>query len=107
MRETKDANKKLPHPEERPQGGSRHSRRRLAAAPHGKGTQDASATRLYPAMTAPRRLIVGISGASGVVYGLRPVQALRATDIQTHLVVTQPAQMTLAYHDARELADVP
>ena len=45
-------------------------------------------------MTAPRRLIVGISGASGTVYGLRLLELLRGTDIETHLVVTRAADVT-------------
>jgi flavin prenyltransferase len=57
-------------------------------------------------MTAPRRLIVGISGASGVVYGVRLLEVLRATDIETHLVVSKSAEMTLAYETERKLADL-
>ncbi len=44
-----------------------------------------------------RRLIVGISGATGIVYGVRLLEALRETDIETHLVVTRPGLMTLNY----------
>jgi flavin prenyltransferase len=42
-----------------------------------------------------RRLIVGITGASGVVYGVRLLRALRALNIETHAIVTQPAEVTL------------
>lgn len=42
-----------------------------------------------------RRLIVGISGATGVVYGVRLLEVLRSTDIETHLVITRPAVRTL------------
>ncbi len=45
----------------------------------------------------PRRLIVGISGASGVVYGARLLQVLRDQDIETHLVLTRSAALTIAY----------
>jgi 4-hydroxy-3-polyprenylbenzoate decarboxylase len=45
----------------------------------------------------PRRLVVAITGASGVVYGVRMLEMLRATDIETHLVVSKAAEMTLAY----------
>ena len=45
-------------------------------------------------MTPPRRLIVGISGASGAVYGLRLLELLRGTGIETHLVVTRAADVT-------------
>lgn len=44
-----------------------------------------------------RRLVVGITGATGVVYGVRLLQALRATDVETHLVVTRPAVRTLRF----------
>ena len=56
------------------------------------------------------RLIVGISGASGTVYGVRILEMLRQTDIETHLVMSKSAEMTLAYEtnlkakDVRELA---
>jgi flavin prenyltransferase len=57
-------------------------------------------------MTAPRRLVIGISGASGVVYGVRLLEVLRPTDIETHLVVSKSAEMTLAYETGRKLADL-
>jgi len=47
--------------------------------------------------TPPRRLIIGISGASGTVYGIRMLEILRGTDIETHLVMSKSAEMTLAY----------
>ena len=43
----------------------------------------------------PRRLIVGISGASGIVYGVRILQALQHSDIETHLVMSDSARLTL------------
>src|SRR5260370_17796348 len=57
-------------------------------------------------MTARRRLVVGISGASGVVYGVRLLEALHGSDIETHLVITKSAEMTLAYETDRKLADL-
>ena len=44
----------------------------------------------------PRRLIVGISGASGIVYGGRILQVLHHSDIETHLVMSDSARMTLS-----------
>jgi 4-hydroxy-3-polyprenylbenzoate decarboxylase len=44
-----------------------------------------------------KRLIVGISGASGAIYGVRALEALRKAGIETHLVMTKTAAMTLAY----------
>jgi flavin prenyltransferase len=58
------------------------------------------------------RLIVGISGASGAVYGVRLLEMLRAAEIETHLVMSKSAEMTLAYEtdlkpkDVRALASV-
>ena len=47
--------------------------------------------------TSPkRRLIVGISGASGIVYGVRLLQVLQHSDVETHLVMSDSARMTLA-----------
>ena len=36
----------------------------------------------------PRRLIVGITGASGAIYGVRLLELLRTTDIETHLILS-------------------
>jgi 4-hydroxy-3-polyprenylbenzoate decarboxylase len=47
--------------------------------------------------TEPRRLVVGISGASGVIYGVRMLELLRDTDVETHLVMSKAAELTLAY----------
>ena len=60
---------------------------------------------------APQRLIVGISGASGVTYGVRLLKLLRETDVETHLVVTRSAELTFTHEtdmsgrDVRALAD--
>ena len=44
-----------------------------------------------------RRLVVGISGASGVVYGVRLLQLLRNAGVETHLVMSKTAEITFAY----------
>jgi 4-hydroxy-3-polyprenylbenzoate decarboxylase len=60
----------------------------------------------------PKRLIVGIAGASGTIYGVRMLEVLRKTDIESHLVMSKSAEMTLVYEtdykpkDVRALADV-
>lgn len=44
-----------------------------------------------------KRLIVGISGASGAIYGVRLLQVLRdVADVETHLVMSQAARQTLS-----------
>jgi 4-hydroxy-3-polyprenylbenzoate decarboxylase len=45
----------------------------------------------------PEKLVVGLSGASGVAYGIRLLEALRELRIESHLVMTKPARMTIAY----------
>ncbi|MBB5158855.1 UbiX family flavin prenyltransferase [Saccharopolyspora phatthalungensis] len=52
------------------------------------------------------RLVVGISGASGVVYGVRLLELLRDTPVETHLVVSKAARMTLAYETDLSFAAV-
>jgi len=54
----------------------------------------------------PRRLIVGISGASGVVYGVRMLEVLRAAGIETHLVMSRAAELTLVYETDMKPKDV-
>jgi len=44
----------------------------------------------------PRRIIVGLSGASGIIYGIRLLQVLRELgQVETHLIVTRSAGITL------------
>ncbi len=43
------------------------------------------------------RLVVGISGASGVIYGVRLLQELKKKNIETHLVITQAAEKILEH----------
>src|SRR5262245_2339899 len=60
----------------------------------------------------PRRLVVGISGASGTIYGVRLLELLKGTDIETHLIMSKSAEMTLVYEtdlkpkDVRALASI-
>lgn len=57
------------------------------------------------------KLVVGISGASGAVYGIRILQALRAHQVETHLVITDSAQRTIEMEtvytvkEVKDLAD--
>ena len=54
-----------------------------------------------------KRLIIGISGASGAIYGVRLLQILRdVIDVETHLVMSQAARQTLALETDLSLRDV-
>lgn len=44
----------------------------------------------------PRRMVVGISGASGVIYGVRALDALRELGVESHLVISRAAVLTLS-----------
>jgi 4-hydroxy-3-polyprenylbenzoate decarboxylase len=61
---------------------------------------------------ASRRLVVGISGASGAIYGIRLLETLRSLGVETHLVVSKAAEMTIGYETdmtpaaVKALADV-
>lgn len=52
------------------------------------------------------RLIVGISGASGVAYGVRALEILNSLGVETHLVITRAAEMTLGYETGLKVKDV-
>jgi 4-hydroxy-3-polyprenylbenzoate decarboxylase len=64
------------------------------------------------ATNTAQRLIVGISGASGTVYGVRLLELLRKAEVETHLVMSKSAELTLVYEtdlkpkDVRLLASV-
>lgn len=58
-------------------------------------------------MKIPNRIILGVSGASGAIYARRALEALKAAGVETHLVITKAAEMTIAYElgeKARDLA---
>lgn len=58
-----------------------------------------------------QKLIVGISGASGIIYGIRLLEVLKNSEIETHLVMSKSAELTLSYesemktHEVKALAD--
>lgn len=62
-------------------------------------------------MSSSARLIVGITGASGVIYGVRLLDMLRPTPIETHLILSDSARLALSYEtelkprDIEQLAD--
>ena len=53
-----------------------------------------------------KRMVVGITGASGAIYGIRLLEMLKGAGIETHLIVSRAAQLTLAYETELKLADV-
>jgi flavin prenyltransferase len=57
-------------------------------------------------MTSPPRIIVGISGASGAIYGIRLLRLLRGQPVETHLVMTRAAEVALAHETEMKLAEV-
>jgi 4-hydroxy-3-polyprenylbenzoate decarboxylase len=52
------------------------------------------------------RLVVGISGASGVAYGLRALDACRELDVESHLILSRAAALTIAQETELSVADV-
>jgi len=56
-------------------------------------------------MTASR-LIIGITGASGIIYGIRLLEVLKTLPIETHLVVTNAGQLTRSYETDLSLAEL-
>jgi flavin prenyltransferase len=52
------------------------------------------------------RLIVGIAGASGAIYGIRALELLRALPVETHLVLSGTAEITIAQETRHSLAEV-
>ena len=54
----------------------------------------------------PNRLIVGISGASGVVYGARLLELLQPLAVESHLVMSRSAEVTLALETPLKPADL-
>lgn len=55
---------------------------------------------------SPRQLIIGISGASGVVYGVRMLELLRETDVETRLMLSPSARMMPACETGLKIKDV-
>lgn len=54
----------------------------------------------------PPRLIVGISGASGVVFGIRVLEMLRRLGVESHLVMSRAAEITLSHESDLKVAEV-
>jgi 4-hydroxy-3-polyprenylbenzoate decarboxylase len=56
--------------------------------------------------TKPTRLIVGITGATGTIFGVRLLQMLYGSGIETHLVMSKWGQRTLAHETQYSVKDV-
>ena len=54
----------------------------------------------------PRRLIVGITGASGTIYGIRLLEMLKETGIDTHLIISQWGARTLVHETSYTVPQV-
>lgn len=58
------------------------------------------------------RIIIGITGSSGIIYGIRLLQILKTLPIETHLIVSKAGQLTRVYEtevsniELKSLADV-
>ncbi len=52
------------------------------------------------------RLIIGISGASGIIYGIRLLQVLQTLPVETHLIISKAAQLTRAHETTMSAAEL-
>ena len=52
------------------------------------------------------RMIVGMTGASGAIYGIRLLQVLKTLDVEAHLVMSQSAEVTLAHETVMKVSEV-
>ncbi len=53
-----------------------------------------------------KRLIVGLTGASGVLYGIRALEMLKRLDFETHLILSQAAKATIAQETNWKVSEV-
>ena len=53
-----------------------------------------------------QRVVVGISGASGVIYGVRALEMLSELGVESHLVLSKSAELTIHYELDRSVAEV-
>jgi len=56
-------------------------------------------------MKTTRRLVIGVTGASGAAYARRALEALRETDVETHLILSKASEMTIRYELDQSAAD--
>jgi len=53
-----------------------------------------------------KKLTVGISGATGAIYGIRLLEVLSKSDVETHLIITEAAENTIRMETNRKIEDV-
>lgn len=63
----------------------------------GRGEAAVELRALRDEATRPRRIVVAMTGASGAIYGIRLLEALREEPVETHLVMSQWARKTIAW----------
>ncbi|MEO1137720.1 MAG: UbiX family flavin prenyltransferase [Pseudomonadota bacterium] len=56
-------------------------------------------------MEKTRKLVIGVTGASGAVYARRTLEILQETDVATHLVLSRASEMTIRYELDQSAAD--
>ncbi len=57
----------------------------------------------------PKRIVIGIAGASGVTYGIRMLECLKETDYETHLIISEAGKLNIEIetaYKANEVADM-
>lgn len=52
------------------------------------------------------RIVIGISGASGSIYGVRVLEVLKGARYETHLVISNAGKITIAHENSRKLEDI-
>ncbi len=56
-----------------------------------------------------KRIVIGIAGASGVIYGIRMLECLKETDYETHLIISEAGKLNIKIetaYQANEVADM-
>lgn len=67
------------------------------------GTDD---TRAAVVVVTTKRIIIAMTGASGLVYGIKLLELLRSTEFETQLVMSKSAQVALAYESSMKVKDI-
>ncbi len=63
--------------------------------------------RTAPGGAPPRRFVVGISGATGAIYGIRLLQILKsAPNVETHLIMSKAAERTVTFETDMTVKEV-